>query len=129
MRNSGNWTEARFTSFVKGILRAGSNKWPPKWEVRRKARQARGIYYCAGFKRKGHPATASIRERGRSKKCNNIFVDHISPIVGRAGFTNWDDFINKLYCEVDNLQVLCKQCHDLKTKSEKEERKNYGTDK
>lgn len=123
MRNSGKWTEARFTSFVKGILRAGSNKWPPKWEVRTRSRQSRGIYLCKGHGRKPHAVAASIRIG--SKRHNNVFVDHIKAIVGRSGFSSWDDFINNLYCEVDNLQVLCKACHDLKTKEEKEGRKNY----
>lgn len=127
MHNSGKWTEARFTSFIKGILRAGSNKWPPKYATRKQAWRERGLYECAGYGRKRHSAPASVVVKG--KRTNNIFVDHIKPIIGRAGFTSWDDFISNLFCEVDNLQVLCKQCHDAKSKSEKEERKAYGRTK
>jgi hypothetical protein len=124
LRNNGQWTEARFNSFIKGILRAGSNKWPPKWKVRTGSRRSRGIYLCNGYERKPHEVAASIRIKG--KRYINVYVDHIKAIVGRSGFTTWDDFINALYCEVDNLQVLCKACHDAKSKAEKLERKEYA---
>lgn len=124
IRNGGKWTEARFNSFIKGILRAGSSKWPPKWEVRKAARTARGLYKCAGYLCKAHIVTASVKVRGKRK--NNVFVDHKIPIVGNSGFASWDAFIEGLYCEVDNLQVLCKACHDAKSKAEKIERKEYA---
>jgi 5-methylcytosine-specific restriction endonuclease McrA len=28
-------------------------------------------------------------------------------------------FVKNLFCEEDNLQVLCKPCHDVKTKEER----------
>lgn len=50
-------------------------------------------------------------------------VDHIKPVVSPTkGFQSWDDFIDKLYCEKDNLQVLCKSCHKEKTLKEKKKR-------
>lgn len=121
MHNGGKWTDARFTSFIKGILRAGSNKWPPKWTVRSRSRQSRGVYLCAGYERKPHEVPASVRSKG--KRQNNVYVDHITPIIGRGGFTSWDDFINGLYCEESNLQVLCLDCHSRKTKDEREKSK------
>jgi len=58
-------------------------------------------------------------------KCKVLFpskdvqVDHIKPIVSPAkGFTSWDDFIGALFCPKKNLQVLCKDCHAVKTKKE-----------
>ena len=32
-RNGGKWTEARYRSFITSTLRAGSRKWPPKYET------------------------------------------------------------------------------------------------
>jgi hypothetical protein len=40
----------------------------------------------------------------------------------KVGFTSWDDFIERLYCGKENLQVLCKECHDKKTLKEKKQR-------
>lgn len=48
-------------------------------------------------------------------------VDHISPVVDpKVGFLGWDQYINRLLnCGADNIQVLCKRCHAIKTKREK----------
>jgi 5-methylcytosine-specific restriction endonuclease McrA len=62
----------------------------------------------------------------RCSGCNAEFtskdvqIDHIRPVVDpTTGFTTWDEFIERLFCPKDNLQVLCKTCHDTKTQSEK----------
>jgi 5-methylcytosine-specific restriction endonuclease McrA len=53
----------------------------------------------------------------------DVQVDHIKPIVSvSAGFKTWDDFIDKLFCEAKNLQVLCKPCHKVKTGKERKKR-------
>jgi 5-methylcytosine-specific restriction endonuclease McrA len=58
----------------------------------------------------------------RCANCNGIFrrkdinVDHIIAI---SKFINFDLFIERLFCEVSGLQILCKACHKLKTKSDK----------
>lgn len=47
-------------------------------------------------------------------------MDHIVPIIDPCvGFTDWDEFIENLYCELDNLQVLCWSCHEEKTGEER----------
>lgn len=66
--------------------------------------------------------------------CHQLFpgkdvqVDHINAIINPAvGFTTWDSVINNMFCERDNLQVLCTECHKAKTAQEKQiskERKN-----
>lgn len=68
---------------------------------------------------------------------NFIFVDHITPVVDtEAGFTTWDEYLTRMYhLEVFNydkdtfasvladwFQVLCKTCHDVKTKTEGKKR-------
>lgn len=45
---------------------------------------------------------------------DNVQVDHITEIA-TEGFTTWDDYINALFCEADKLQVLCLDCHKIKT--------------
>lgn len=116
-RNSGQWTESRFNSFVMSALRAGYRRWPPKFEILKAAfvgvqenvltkRQAKH-YLCAECK-KPHASTS-------------VQVDHIVPI----GFEkSWDETVEGLFCEKDNLQVLCKDCHSIKTKKERQEYKN-----
>jgi len=116
-RASGTMTEAAYRGFIRSLLRHGSIRWRPKNEAKKKARHhvklpgktSRLVFHskCAHCG-KLHPETETA-------------VDHIEPIVDpNVGFTNWDDFIHKLFCEEDNLQVLCTPCHAAKTKAEKE---------
>lgn len=114
-RCSGQWTEAKFRSFIKGNLRRICNKWAPIQEVKKEARVGRGQYLCNGC---GNVVPNSVVEDG--KRVNNIFVDHIRPIVDPSiGWTSWDDVIEGMFSEKDNLQLLCKKCHDIKTEEER----------
>jgi hypothetical protein len=116
VRNGGQWTESRFYSFVKGALRSASMKWPPKNEVKKAARIRRGVYVCKGC---DQAVPNSIKVEG--KRINNVFVDHILPVIDPAvGFVSWDEVIERMFCEANGLQVLCKDCHDAKTKEERE---------
>ena len=114
-RCSGKWTEAKFKSFIKNNLRRATMKWAPINEALGLARTRRGFYKCAGC---GEEVPASVKE-GRTRK-KNVHVDHIEPIVDPAvGWTTWDDCIERMFCELDNLQVLCTDCHDKKCNEEK----------
>src|SRR5271165_6595284 len=44
-------------------------------------------------------------------KQNEVQVDHIIPL---GQFTNWSLWLNRLFCPIKNLQVLCKSCHSEK---------------
>lgn len=115
-RASGSMSEAQYVTFVKGHLRRGSRFWKPISETIKKAKVARGHYLCNGCQQ---VVTNSIVIEG--KRMKNIFCDHINPVVDpMTGFSGWNDFINNLFCEEQNLQLLCKACHDSKTKAERE---------
>lgn len=128
MRNSGKWTESRFRQFVIGALRSASNRWGPKFEVVKEARVERGVYLCAGYKKRPHRVPASLPPQpGKSKRLKNVYVDHIHPVVDpKKGFTTFDEFIERLFVEKDALQLLCLECHTRKTADEKELRKKNG---
>lgn len=111
-RNNGKWTEARFTSFVKSLLRAGSRKWGPNQKVKKDARVGRGQYKCASC---GEIVPPTLKGK------HNIFVDHKKPCVDpKTGFTTWDSFVENLFCEEDNLWLICKTCHDIKSQEERQ---------
>lgn len=71
---------------------------------------------------------AEIKATGKVKylcaTCKKVYdrketmVDHIRPVVGPEGFTTWDAFIDRLFCEEANLQVVCKADHRAKTLAE-----------
>lgn len=115
-RCSGAWTEARFKSFVKGLLRAGTQRWAPIQQVRKRANIRRGVYKCESCNKEVPPTVPCPIKKKRIK---NVFVDHIVPVVPpEEGFTTWDNLIEGMFSEVDNLWLICKECHDIKTKKE-----------
>lgn len=116
-RNSGRWTDARYKSFIVSALRAASRRWPPKFETLHEA-------YVG---QKTNPKTKRISKHYQCKACSQVFpgkdvqVDHIEPVVSTSeGFTTWDAFIQRLFCEKEGLQVLCTPCHNIKTQKEKD---------
>lgn len=114
------WTEARFNGFIRSVLRQATRKWKPISDCKKEAWVSRGVYLCNGCKKK---VKLTLPDKQK-----NVFVDHIHPVVDpKKGFESWDVFIERLFCEKDNLQVLCKACHDTKTEKEKELRKLWKT--
>ena len=123
-RNLGQWTEARFRSFIVSALRSASQRWGPKNECLRKARIRRGWYLCEGCKQEV-PATKegvykSGAKKGKKKRIKNILADHIEPIVDpKEGFKDWNTWIERCFVELDGYQALCHDCHEAKTNEEK----------
>ena len=97
------------------VLRKASRFWAPARECLTKARIARGIYKCQMC----------------SKIVNNkeIKIDHINPVIPIEGFKAWDEVVERLFCEEDGYQAICKDCHDAKTKKENDQRKAFRKEK
>lgn len=118
--NNGEWTRARFNSFVKSALRSASRRWPAKYQTLNDS--------CVG--QRINIKTNRIAKHYTCNCCKQIFpakevqVDHISAIIDpEIGFVNWDTIIDNMFCEKENLQVLCIPCHKLKTAVEKQQAK------
>ena len=118
VRCSGEWTEAKFQSFIKNQLRQATQKWAPIQQARKAAWIRRGWYLCAECEEE--IPTTIVVDRKRKK---NVIVDHIDPIVPTTGWVSWDHCIDRMFCELDNLQVLCLGCHKIKCAEEAAERK------
>lgn len=112
----GKWTQAKFNSFIKNNLRQATRKWEPIQKCAKRANVSRGLYECASCKELVPPTTVCQESRRRIK---NIFVDHINPIVDpTVGFVSWDSVIERMFCDSDNLQLLCLTCHKKKSREE-----------
>ncbi len=99
-------------SFIVNTLRRASFRWPGRGEAMRAARVDRGQYQCA----KCGP--------GKTYNTKEIKMDHIIPVVDpEKGFTTWEDFINRMFCDANGYQALCNTCHDEKTDAEDAVRK------
>jgi len=79
----------------------------------------------AKTEKKTNVSTGRMAQHYRCRLClcefpaSTVEVDHITPVVGAGGFTTWDDYIENMFCDKDNLQVVCKPCHKIKSKQER----------
>lgn len=102
-------------------LRSISRRWPQKNEALNNAK----VVVDVGYYQNGNPKTKIMY---KCANCGDLFdktevdVDHIIPVANLDGFENWDKYINAMFCPADNLQVLCKGDHIIKTNLEKQER-------
>lgn len=116
------WTDGRRNAFIVSVLRAGSRKWPPKYQTLNDAYV--GIRLNEKTNREGKHYLCALCEGEFPAK--EVEVDHIEPVISSKGFTSWDDYIARLFCDKSNLQVLCRSCHKIKSYNEGQERKLNG---
>lgn len=107
--------------------------WQPKQEVRKEAKRAAATFECAEcnywcYEGKSEANYQKLLEDNPNEKIKKDGTkdDHINPIVSvETGFIDWNTYIDRMFCPKENWQVLCKSCHDIKTKKENEERKKW----
>lgn len=116
------WTEGRIKGFVVSVLRAGSRKWPPKYQTLNDAYVGQRLNEKTN--REGKHYLCALCEGEFPAK--EVEVDHIEPVISSKGFTSWDDYIARLFCDKSNMQVVCKGCHRIKSYNETQERKLNG---
>lgn len=96
------------------------------WQGKTIARDNAKVTVQEGFFKNGKP---KFKTKFKCASCQNVFdreethMDHANPVVDISGFTNWDDYINSLFCDESNYQCLCISCHDTKTQSENKQRR------
>lgn len=114
------WTEARFWSFVRSALRAGFNRWPPKWKVLEAAKRP---YKGKNKQQKWEYQCASCSQWVKGK---DISVDHVTPAGALSNYDHLVPFVQRLAVGTSKLQALCKSCHKAKTAKERKESKQHG---
>ena len=113
------WNAVRVKNFIISLLRAGSRKWPPRASVLNRAKTEKKINAKSG----------RLAQHYQCAECNKDFpmtqiqVDHIQPVVSTEdGFIDWNTYIPRMFCDENNLQVMCKPCHKKKSNLELKER-------
>lgn len=120
--NGDEWTQARFNSFIKSALRAASARWPPRYKSLKKASVGKKINWKTGRIAEHYKCNSCMKEF----PAKEVQIDHIHPIISPVtGFTTWDEVIKNMFCEEENLQVLCILCHKEKTTAERRLAKEY----
>ena len=114
VRCGGTMTESQYLSWIRSALRSKSLRWPPRAEAIKLARRA----YKGPNKQQKWEHLCSLCNLWFKGK--DIIVDH-HPVAAGSILSVEDigPFAINLSCEVDNLRVLCKECHDCHTLAEK----------
>ena len=111
-------TDAQFFSMIRSALRNLTVRWKPRQEAKNKAR------------RKNQSVNKRMRWEYQCNICKGWFadkdveVDHIIPAGSIRSFDDIGGFAERLFCDADKMQVVCKSCHAEKTKKDREQSKN-----
>lgn len=115
-RNSKTMTESAFWSFIRSGLRQKSRWWKPITQCKLKAKRP----YKGPLKRQKFEYQCNSCKKWFAEK--NINVDHIIPAGSLSCANDLPGFVERLFVEVDGLQVLCSNCHNIKTQKERNEK-------
>ena len=112
-RGGGRYTESEFMGFIRAALRQKSRRWAP-------------IYQCLNAARRpSKSANKRLRWEFLCAHCGGWFaqkqvsIDHIKPAGSLRTLEDLPQFVATLFCEEDNLQCLCHECHSRKTQKDK----------
>ena len=107
-RNHGTMTEAGFWGMIRSALRKYSMYWKP---IKAKKEQNRKPYKGLNKRQKWIYICECCGGQFPEKQ---IDIDHIIE-CGSLTKETAGEFIERMFCEIEELQVLCKTCHQAKT--------------
>ena len=124
-------------SQIRSALRRTFSRSPIVREILNSARIEYDQYKKDGTIAKRKAVRYKCAICGKEFKSSEVSVDHIIPVIPvNSEFDGWDNFIERLFCDKDNLQVVCSyklkdrnkhegrsSCHHIKTQEERRQRK------
>lgn len=116
-RCGGTWSESKYWGFVRSNLRRAWSKYPVKYAAKKAVEMENDGRFDQRTK-KMYPCAI----------CKGIFkgsevqVDHINPAGSLRCSGDLEQFVENLFCEIDNLRVLCKDCHNEVTQEERKKK-------
>lgn len=106
------WTEAQFWQFIRSGLRKLSVRWPPANEALKKSRRQ----YIGENKRMKWEYQCNICKQWYPQR--QVLKDHIIPCGSCRSYQEVASFVKNLLVEIDGYQIVCEQCHQIKTNQE-----------
>lgn len=109
-------TESAFLQFLRSALRNKSRWWKPRLLALQKARRK---YKGPNKRQKWEYKCYKCKEWWMQK---DVQVHHVIPVGSLNSVSELPGFVERLFCEVDGLEVVCTTCHDKLTEAEKKKR-------
>ena len=106
-------TDSQYWSAIRSALRTGMRFWKPKLNVMNRA------------KRKYEGENKRQKFAYECEHCKGLFkasevqCDHRTPAGTLLSYQDLPQFVERLYCGEDGLQVLCSECHRKKSNEER----------
>lgn len=117
-RNNFTLTEAGFWGMIRSCLRNASRWWKP-------------IAQCKQNSRRAYTGTKKLQKwEYLCNHCGDWFMEkevQIDHLVDAGTLTKAEDlagFVERLFCEAQGFQCLCKPCHQIKTNSARSAKKD-----
>jgi len=119
---------------IIAALRKLTFAYPPRNAVKKRQKVAPASYTCESCDLVVYEGKRNLEDTGILEDFPNaikgkVHVDHKIPTIPIEGFKNvewdWNEYIENMFCGEEGLQLLCKECHDKKTKKENELRRKH----
>lgn len=105
---------------IRGALRRTFSRSPVIRDVLFKVRREVPKYNKDGSRAKKDAVQYRCNVCNQYVGSTKVSVDHIVPVVSVSeGFIDFNTFIQRLFCDASNLQVICDSCHNTKTQAER----------
>lgn len=123
--------EAKWKGKIINSLRRLSYSYPPRNEAKQRQKVAPATFECEHCQMWVYEGSKTLEKLDLSSPKGlikgKVAIDHIDPVIPLKAFKrppwDWDEYILRMFCDDTGFQILCKICHDKKTKQENEERR------
>lgn len=119
---------------VISALRKLTYSHKPRTKAKKKQQVAPAAFQCKHceviiYERQKDPLPKKLTDNYKRVIKDKVYMDHIEPVIDpEKGWQGWDVYIERMFCEEDGYQCLCRSCHDSKTFLENQLRKGVEKD-
>ena len=108
-RGNGTLTEAQFWAKIRNSLRQASRYWAPGDACKKEAKRP----YKGLNKKQKFEYLCNHCKKGFPEK--EVQKDHVLPAGSLNKASDFESYIERLFCEKENYQILCSTCHTAKS--------------
>src|ERR1017187_6080148 len=115
----------RVTKKEYGLIKGALRRVFGRSDLRRSVIEAAIIKGYKDPKRKAVKFWVKCTDCGQMEAKSNMQVDHHEPVIPvNSSFEEMtlDEVVNRMWCDVKNLAIICKPCHIIKSRAETKER-------